>query len=97
MPSPSPECDPALYLRDMVEFCDRVVAYAAKLGMAQPRRAKRLATRSPERRLLTIEKLDPKAKRQITRLLDTFIEREELEQRVDSQTRARRNPSTQGT
>jgi hypothetical protein len=32
-----------------------------------------------------IEKLDPKAKRQITQLLDTFIEREELKQRVNAQ------------
>jgi hypothetical protein len=30
-------------------------------------------------------KLDPKAKRQITQLLDTFIEREELKQRVSAQ------------
>ena len=53
------------------------------LGMAQPRKVKRLATNSLERRLLAIEKLDPKAKRQITQLLDTFIEREKLKQRVD--------------
>jgi uncharacterized protein with HEPN domain len=26
-PSPSSERDPTLYLRDMVEFCDRVIAY----------------------------------------------------------------------
>ncbi|MFO0205960.1 MAG: helix-turn-helix domain-containing protein, partial [Betaproteobacteria bacterium] len=44
------------------------------LGMAQPRKVKRLATNSLERRLLEIEKLDPNAKRQITQLLDTFIE-----------------------
>lgn len=37
------------------------------------------------RRLLRIEKLDPKAKRQISQLLDTFIEREELKQRVSAQ------------
>ena len=55
------------------------------LGMAQPRKVKRLATNSLERRLLEIEKLDPKAKRQITQLLDTFIEREKLEQRVNAQ------------
>jgi len=28
-PSPLPERDPTLYLRDMVEFCDRVIAYTA--------------------------------------------------------------------
>jgi hypothetical protein len=37
------------------------------------------------RRLQRIEKLDSKAKRQITQLLDTFIEREELKQRVNAQ------------
>jgi hypothetical protein len=53
--------------------------------MAQPRRVKRLATNSLDRRLLEIEKLDPKAKRQITQLLDTFIEREKLKQRLNPQ------------
>ena len=55
------------------------------LGLAQPRKVKRLATNSLERRLLEIEKLDPKAKRQITQLLDTFIERAKLKQRVSAQ------------
>ncbi|MBI3141019.1 MAG: helix-turn-helix transcriptional regulator [Rhodocyclales bacterium] len=55
------------------------------LGMSQPRRPKKLATNRLERRLMEIEKLDPKAKRQITRLLDTFIEREKLKQRVSAQ------------
>jgi transcriptional regulator with XRE-family HTH domain len=55
------------------------------LGMAQQRKVKRLATNSLERRLLAIEKLDPKAKRQIAQLLDTFIEREKLKQRVNAQ------------
>jgi hypothetical protein len=47
-------------------------------------RAKRPDTQL-QRRLQRIEKLDPKARRQITQLLDTFIEREELKQRIDSQ------------
>lgn len=55
------------------------------LGMPQQRKVKRPATNSLERRLLAIEKLDPKAKRQITQLLDTFIEREKLKQRVNAQ------------
>jgi hypothetical protein len=39
---------------------------------------------SLERRLLAIEKLDdPKAKRQITHLLDTLIEREKPKRRVN--------------
>ena len=49
------------------------------LGMAQPRKVKRLATNSLERRLLAIEKLDPKAKRQITEMLDTHNQSEKLE------------------
>lgn len=55
------------------------------LGLAEPRRPKKIATNRLERRLLEIEKLDPKAKRQITQLLDTFIEREKLKQRVNAQ------------
>lgn len=55
------------------------------LGLEQPRRTKKLATNRLERRLLEIEKLDPKAKRQITQLLDTFIESEKLKQRVRGQ------------
>jgi uncharacterized protein with HEPN domain len=33
-PSPSSERDPTLYLRDMVEFCDRVIAYSAGFDVA---------------------------------------------------------------
>ena len=55
------------------------------LGLAQPRKVKRLATNSLERRLVAIEKLDPKAKRQVTQLLDTFIEREKLKARTRAQ------------
>ncbi len=55
------------------------------LGLVHPRRPKKIATNRLERRLLAIEKLDPKAKRQITQLLDTFIEREKLKQRVNAQ------------
>jgi transcriptional regulator with XRE-family HTH domain len=55
------------------------------LGMAQQRKVKRLATNSLERRMRAIEKLDPAAKQQITQLLDTFIEREQLKQRVNAQ------------
>jgi transcriptional regulator with XRE-family HTH domain len=55
------------------------------LGIEPLRRGKKLATNRLERRLLEIEKLDPKAQRQITQLLDTFIEREKLKQRVQEQ------------
>ena len=54
------------------------------LGLAEPRRPKRIATNRLERRLLEIEKLNPKAKRQLTQLLDTFIEGEKLKRRVGS-------------
>ena len=55
------------------------------LGVAAPRRPKQLATNRLERRLLEIEKLDPKAKRQLTQLLDTFIESEKLKARLRAQ------------
>lgn len=56
------------------------------LGLAEPRRAKKIATNRLERRLLEIEKLDPKAKRQLTQLLDTFIEGEKLKRRMNAGT-----------
>jgi transcriptional regulator with XRE-family HTH domain len=60
------------------------VGVEALLGQraAAPRRQKQAAFNRLERRLLEIEKLDPKAKRQVTQLIDTFIEREKLKQRV---------------
>lgn len=58
------------------------------LGLAEPRRPKKLATNRLERRLMEIEKLDPKAKRQITQLLDSFIEGEKLKQRVGQRSAA---------
>ena len=61
------------------------------LGLAEPRQPKKITTNRLERRLLEIEKLDPKAKRQITQLLDSFIEGEKLKQRLSPQ------GSTQGT
>lgn len=54
------------------------------LGLAEPRRPKKIATNRLERRLLEIEKLDPKAKRQITQLLDSFIEGEKLKRRMNA-------------
>jgi transcriptional regulator with XRE-family HTH domain len=56
------------------------------LGLAEPRRTKKIATNRLERRLLEIEKLDPKAKRQLTQLLDTFIEGEKLKRRMNAGT-----------
>lgn len=54
------------------------------LGLAEPRRPKKIATNRLERRLMEIEKLDPKAKRQITQLLDSFIEGEKLKRRMSA-------------
>lgn len=59
------------------------------LGLAEPRRPKKIATNRLERRLLEIEKLDPKAKRQITQLLDSFIEGEKLKRRTNARTGSR--------
>ena len=59
------------------------------LGLAEPRRPKKIATSRLERRLLEIEKLDPKAKRQIIQLLDSFIEGEKLKRRMNARTGSR--------
>lgn len=55
------------------------------LGTKPPKRVKQLASNRLERRLLEIEKLDAKAKRQITQLLDTFIEHEKLKRKTSQQ------------
>lgn len=58
------------------------------LGLSE--QPKRIASNRLERRLLEIDKFDPKAKRQITQLLDSFIEAEKLKQQM----KARTNPAT---
>lgn len=60
------------------------VQLAAELGI-KPLRNGRNPDTQLRRRMQRIEKLDPKAKRQITQILDTFIEREELKQRASAQ------------
>jgi len=55
------------------------------LGMSAPRRVKKIGASRLERRLIQIEKLDTQAKRQIAQILDTFIERERLKQRIRAQ------------
>ena len=60
------------------------------LGLSEQHTPKRIATNRLERRLLEIDKFDPKAKRQITQLLDSFIEAEKLKQQM----KARTNPAT---
>lgn len=55
------------------------------LGIEPPRRGKKLATNRLERRLLEIEKLGTAEKRQIIQIIDTFIERGKLKQRISTQ------------
>ena len=54
------------------------------LGVATPRRTKKTATNRLERRLLEIEKLDIKTRRQVMQLLDTFIANQKLRQKVEA-------------
>lgn len=74
------------------------VSVEVLLGLSAQRSANRMATNRLERRLVEIDKLDPKAKRQITQLLDSFIEAEKLKQQAKARTsspvkpRAQRNP-----
>ena len=56
------------------------------LGLSEIRNPKRIATNRLERRLLEIDKFDAKAKRQITQLLDSFIEAEKLKQQFNATT-----------
>ena len=64
------------------------------LGLSELRSPKRIATNRLERRLLEIDKFDPKAKRQITQLLDSFIEAEKLKQQMKSRTNPRTRRAT---
>jgi transcriptional regulator with XRE-family HTH domain len=55
------------------------------LGVSPPRRPKQLATNRLERRLMEIEKLGIAERRQLIQIIDTFIERGKLKQRVNAQ------------
>lgn len=61
------------------------VSVEVLLGARPPKRVKQVASNRLERRLLEIEKLDAKAKRQIVQLLDTFIEHEKLKRKASQQ------------
>lgn len=63
-------------------WCWISLAQSSLRGLVKPRSPKRIATNRLERRLLEIDKLDAKAKRQITQLLDSFIEGQKLKQRL---------------
>lgn len=77
----APEANaPAHLLPQMAEALG--VSVDVLLGTKPPKRVKQLATNRLERRLLEIEKLDIKAKRQIVQLLDSFIEHEKLKRKM---------------
>jgi len=64
------------------------------LGLSEQRAPKHMASNRLERRLLEIDKFDPKAKRQITQLLDSFIEAEKLKQQMKARTTPAEKPRT---
>ncbi len=64
------------------------------LGLSELRSPKRIATNRLERGLLEIDKFGPKAKRQITQLLDSFIEAEKFKQQMKSRTNPRNRRAT---
>jgi len=65
------------------------------LGLSEQRNPERIATNRLKRRLLEIDKFDPKAKRQITQLLDSFIEAEKLKQQMKARTTPTVKPRAQ--
>lgn len=79
----APSAQPPAHLLPQIAQVLRV-SVDVLLGLAEPRRPKKIATNRLERRLMEIEKLDPKAKRQITQLLDSFIEGEKLKRRMNA-------------
>lgn len=54
------------------------------LGAAPARRAKKIGNSRLERRLQQIEKLPPQEKRQVLQVIDAFIERGQLKQKVEA-------------
>jgi hypothetical protein len=78
------EAQPAAASEEFVTDDPAFGIWRDRADMADVEGHKRIPTNRLDRRLMEIEKLDPKANRQITQLLDTFIEREKLKQRVDA-------------
>lgn len=54
------------------------------LGAAPARRMKKVGNSRLERRLQAIEKLPPQEKRQVLQVIDAFIERGKLKQKIDA-------------
>jgi hypothetical protein len=76
-----PEAQPPAHLLPQMTAALGVSADVL-LGLDTPRSPKRIATNRLERRLLEIDKLDAKTKRQITQLLDSLIEGEKLKRKL---------------
>jgi transcriptional regulator with XRE-family HTH domain len=64
------------------------------LGLETSRAPKRVATTRLERRLLEVDKLEPRAKRQITALIDSFIEAQKLKQQLGGRANGRNTTNT---
>jgi len=75
-------CPPADLLPDMARALG--ISVDELRGVGSIERAERSTSSGLRRRVRGIEKLDARARRQNTRFLDTFIEREELEQKVQA-------------
>jgi transcriptional regulator with XRE-family HTH domain len=58
------------------------------LGLSAPRAPKRIATNRLERRLLALDRLDVKTKRQVTQILDSFIEAHKIRARASNRAAA---------
>ena len=84
---------PAHLLPQMVQVLG--VSVDVLLGLSEQRNPKSIATNRLERRLLEIDKFDPKAKRQLIQLLDSFIEAEKLKQQMKARTTPATKPRTQ--
>lgn len=79
----SPEAHPpANLLPDMARVLG--ISTDELLGIAPIRRAKKAGNTRLERRLQQLEKLPPQEKRQVLQLLDAFIERGLLKQKVQT-------------
>ena len=88
---------PAHLLPQMAQVLGVGVGVDVLLGLSEQRSPKRIATNRLERRLLEIDKFDAKAKRQITQLLDSFIEAEKLKQRFNTSNTPASKPRAQRT
>jgi len=73
---------PAHLLSDMARVLG--ITTDELLGTAPARRVKKVGNNRLERRLQAIEKLPPQEKRQVLQVIDAFIERGQLKQKVEN-------------